>query len=127
MWVGPSDDLLVDCEKLALLTSRALGEVSKGLFSLILAEAVFLVRGPCGARLQGLATKEHAQPKLMSKDTTPIMPGQGRNGHIHNIVKRVVEDLHPTASKPLMRTIGACYTTGMVRVLTTRALSTSDH
>ena len=75
MWVKPSDDLLVDCEKLAELTIRALGEVSKGLFSLILAEVAFLVRGPCGVRLQGLATKEHAQPKLMSKDTTPRMPG----------------------------------------------------
>ena len=79
MWVKPSDDLLVDCEKLAELTIRALGEVSRGLFSLILAEVAFLVRGPCGARLQGrlqgLATKEHAQPKLMSKDTTPRMPG----------------------------------------------------
>lgn len=71
----PSDDLLVDCEKLAELTSRASGEVSKGLFSLILAEVAVLVRGSCGARLQGLATKEHTQLKLMSKDTTPRMPG----------------------------------------------------
>lgn len=35
-----------ECESLTELTNRALGEVSKGLFSLMLAEVVFLILRP---------------------------------------------------------------------------------
>lgn len=76
--VGPPVDFDCDCEQLAELISRARGEVSKGLFSLILAEAAVLMRcgrGRRGLHLHQLGAKEHTQPRLTSKSTMPRMPG----------------------------------------------------
>ena len=70
-----------ECEWLTEPTSRALGEVSKGLFSLILAEAVFLILRPAGVRLRRLTAKEQMQPRLTSKDTQPKMPAQEKKGY----------------------------------------------